>query len=286
MDRKYRDRSPVCDPQALRSHFPLIYIIVKHMNRPCVYKERRMNMQSTDTLLELDKMNLFHVIQPIMNVKQNVVMGYEFLLRSLQCQNPELLFRHAHQQNQLIDLDMKSIFQIFDTIGRHHPLEGITYFINIYPSTLMNVHFLHKMEEYLSNSNINPSSIVFELNEGERNTDYALLKNTIAQYKKIGFLIALDDYGKGESGLISFLEVEPSIMKVDLYFTKNLSRSTERQKIILHLLRLCDKDVTLVLEGIETEEDLRTAKYLGVSFSQGYYLGRPQPLPYYIPEIL
>lgn len=100
--------------------------------------------------------------------------------------------------------------------------------------------------------------------------------------KKQGFLIALDDLGKGDSTLAYAIELKPHIVKLDHHFSVNLANDEDKQKAIEEIIQLLGEDTTIILEGLEKEVDLLTAKALGIRYAQGYVLGRPQPLDYYL----
>ena len=113
----------------------------------------------------------------------------------------------------------------------------------------------------------------------------SVVKEVTQEIRKEGFLIALDDIGKGESTLRSILEIEPDIAKIDRYFAKNLAECPKKQKALKFMLMLLGEDAEVIVEGFESEADLQKAKELGVPYGQGYFLGRPKPIKYYIPGL-
>lgn len=97
--------------------------------------------------------------------------------------------------------------------------------------------------------------------------------------KDKGYAIAIDDFGKGESSLQTVIELEPDFVKLDRYYAVKLSASIKKQNEIQMLLKLCQqKNMKLILEGIEEPTDLAMAKLLGVHLGQGYLLGEPLPI--------
>lgn len=197
--------------------------------------------------------------------------------------NPELLFSYANKQDQLVSLDKRSIFTILNVL-KEITCNDIYFSINVFPSTLLDENFLHQLNEVISFTNIKPSSIVLEISEAEKKEHISSLNEICSQLKKQGFLIAIDDMGKGESTLRTIIELEPNIAKIDRYFAKDLFHSPKKQKVLRSLLHFFGDDTTLILEGFESEEDLKTAKDLGISFGQGFYLGKPLPIHYYLPN--
>jgi EAL domain-containing protein (putative c-di-GMP-specific phosphodiesterase class I) len=74
------------------------------------------------------------------------------------------------------------------------------------------------------------------------------------------------------------LELEPDFIKLDRLFSLDLSKSTSKQKMISLFVEYCKNNTKLILEGIETPEDLAIAKCLGVDIGQGYVLDMPKLL--------
>lgn len=181
------------------------------------------------------------------------------------------------------ELDKASVYRIFETIIRKKgALDNYHLFINVYPTTLIDEEFRSNLKTIIKNSTINPDSIVFEINESEEIADVDTFKKVVAELKQMGFLISLDDIGKGQANIKNLIEIEPNIAKLDLYFSKDLSTSRKKQDFI-HLFRnFLGCHTKMVLEGLELEEDLHAAEKLGVTYGQGYYLGKPQPLEYYL----
>ena len=94
----------------------------------------------------------------------------------------------------------------------------------------------------------------------------------------LGFRLAIDDLGNGSSSLRKVVELQPDFVKLDKYFSENLSLSIRKQRLIKLLVEFCKGDSQIVLEGIEQKEDHDIGKKLGVDLGQGYYIGKPKPL--------
>ena len=72
--------------------------------------------------------------------------------------------------------------------------------------------------------------------------------------------------------------ISPEFIKLDHTKAQGLSNSTEKQKTIELFLEYTNEKTKLVLEGIETDADLKTAKRLGVHLLQGYFISKPKLL--------
>jgi EAL domain-containing protein (putative c-di-GMP-specific phosphodiesterase class I) len=220
----------------------------------------------------IDIRSIYHVYQPIYSLLSNRLVGHEALLRS-DCFTPEELFNWAKEANRLYELDTASIYKGISTFYKGVKNRNCTLFVNVFPSTIIHPHFLNFIEQYLDF--IPTEKVVFELNECGYIKNYDLLKQTIFHLRKKGIQFALDDVGAGYCSVPRMIALEPEILKLDLSLAQNLSKSRVKQRLIEMFVHYCQKDITLILEGIENPCDLAIAKSLGISIGQGFLLGKP-----------
>lgn len=117
--------------------------------------------------------------------------------------------------------------------------------------------------------------IIFEFTEGEA-LDVAHLENILKTYREIGFMTAIDDFGAGHSGLNLLAKMQPDIVKIDMDLIRGIDTDRAKQVILKHLVAmLSELTVTVVCEGIETEEELKAVRDTGVNLIQGYRLAKP-----------
>src|SRR5262249_5395767 len=89
-----------------------------------------------------------------------------------------------------------------------------------------------------------------------------------------------DDFGDGRSSLRLWSELQPDFVKIDKYFTHEVSRQSHKLLTLKALMQIAETFGTaLVAEGIETAEDARVIRDLGLSHGQGYFIGRPAERP-------
>lgn len=222
--------------------------------------------------------NFQHAFQPIYNLQDDYVFGYESLIRHPEIPNPEVLFSLAMQQNQLFDLDFHSIANSIHTFEQQSRyLNPPRLSVNVFPSTLLDPDFLRQLNRLMNKVALAPESIIFELNEAESVMSLGKLTDVIHCLRSLGFRFALDDLGKGQSSLRIALELEPDIVKLDRYFSMDLGRSIKKQTFLNWISSyFINEGVSVTLEGIETAEELTIARQAGIQFGQGYFLGRPE----------
>src|SRR5699024_5278047 len=145
--------------------------------------------QNLDALIR--QLDIYHYFQPIKDLLNNKIFGFEALIRSRHFANPGKLFNYAKERGMQFELDVASILKACETFNtyysNHHHL---MLFMNIYPSTLIASSFENYLQTLISTATVSPHSIVFEINETEKVTNDSLLKKTVACLKQQGFLIA------------------------------------------------------------------------------------------------
>jgi len=95
----------------------------------------------------------------------------------------------------------------------------------------------------------------------------------------LGYSIALDDFGTGYSALSAIHLLPVSIVKIDQSFVARLPHDASAEALIAAISALCDQlAITVIAEGIETEQQARAVRDLGCRIGQGYLFGHPQPI--------
>ncbi|PFP30819.1 diguanylate phosphodiesterase [Bacillus sp. AFS073361] len=241
-----------------------------------------MRLAQTDIIDFVTEDDFYHFFQPIYCLKTGESQGLEALLRA-KGGTPEAIFEQAKKTQVLYQLDTQSIHKALST---WYSADGIKnrglLFLNVLPSTILNANFPIFINQVVQDFKLPNQQIVFELNETEqtfRSDQSKLLKQRISLLKRYGFLIAIDDIGKGWSSLSTLIDFDPHFAKLDRYFSKNLSTSKKKQMMIEAVIQYCNRNnIQLVLEGIERQVDLKMAKTLGIPLVQGYLFGKPQML--------
>lgn len=223
----------------------------------------------------------FHHYQFIYEVNNCHPIGLEVLFRSHLISNPHQIFLDAKKHGKLFDLETTSIAQAIKELNHkiYDTEFPIQIFVNLFPSTIVNPNFLPFMNKLISQTSISKSNIVFEINEEELIKDHDKLLHNIKEMKNEGYQFAVDDFGKGYGSIQTVIELEPSYIKLDKFFARNLATSQQKQEMIRSMVTYSDRiGVRLILEGIELPEELYEARNIGITFGQGFLLSKPAPL--------
>ncbi|MDP3466604.1 MAG: EAL domain-containing protein [Sulfuricurvum sp.] len=128
------------------------------------------------------------------------------------------------------------------------------------------------------NSFDKPQNVIFEIIESEGIDNYTIVKEFVAEVKKYGARIAIDDFGSGYSNFMHLLELEASFIKIDGSIIKNILQDRSSQILTKTIVSMAkDLDMNVIAEFVSSAEILDTVIAMGVCHSQGYYLGEPKP---------
>jgi EAL domain-containing protein (putative c-di-GMP-specific phosphodiesterase class I) len=118
--------------------------------------------------------------------------------------------------------------------------------------------------------------ILFEFTEGERIRDIGHVERIVGEYKRTGFLTAIDDFGAGYAGLNLLAKFQPDLVKIDMELIRGIDGSEARQVILAAVVWMARTlGVTVLAEGVETEAELMVLRAAGVSLLQGYLFAKP-----------
>ena len=151
-----------------------------------------------------------------------------------------------------------------------------TLFVNVAVETLVEGNSGDRLSNLAELSGVSPSAVVLEVSERTPVSDLARLRRVVADLRKRGFRIAIDDAGAGHASMLVIAEVQPEFVKIDRLLIHGVDVSAARRALVVSLLSFgAHINARIIAEGIETEEELQTLLSLGVEFGQGWHLGRP-----------
>ncbi|MFO1317997.1 MAG: EAL domain-containing protein [Burkholderiales bacterium] len=118
--------------------------------------------------------------------------------------------------------------------------------------------------------------LMFEVVESERVRDRSHLKCIFREYKRLGFLTAIDDFGAGFSGLQLLADFQPDVLKLDMQLTRDIDADHARRAIVGAVMRMShDLGIRVIAEGVERLGECRALRDLGVELMQGYLFAHP-----------
>lgn len=121
-----------------------------------------------------------------------------------------------------------------------------------------------------------PDRLIFEITESERIRDTGHVVRIIQDYQRRGFMTAIDDFGAGYAGLNLLADFQPDLVKLDMALIRGIDSHPPRRAITAGIVATCRSLGCQVLaEGVETVEEYRTLRAMGIDLFQGYLFARP-----------
>jgi len=106
----------------------------------------------------------------------------------------------------------------------------------------------------------------------------SLLLPRLAEHHDRGHPLAVDDFGTGYSSLVRLVEFPVQYAKIDRSFVAGLPDDPRRKTLIETIIVIAHHlDLTVIAEGVETQQQVIDLTAIGCDLMQGYHLGRPQP---------
>jgi diguanylate cyclase (GGDEF)-like protein len=233
-----------------------------------------LNRQAALDLL-LDERQIRFAFQPVVDMKDGSVFGYEALMRSKLPEFPSPLdiLNMAESQAKLFPLEKLTFEALFAWMGEHYrDLGGKKMFFNI-----ISDHFLSETEM----TYIHPDykeiipHLVFEILESS--TEDGNLTESISAFRnEFDVMIALDDYGIGHSNDYRLLNLDTDIVKIDRFLVADIHLNEDKRIMMENVAAFCySKDIKILVEGVEKPEELQVCMQLGVDYAQGFYFAKP-----------
>ncbi|MCR4831638.1 MAG: EAL domain-containing protein [Pseudobutyrivibrio sp.] len=127
--------------------------------------------------------------------------------------------------------------------------------------------------------NVPPERLKLEITETIFMTEKERQLEIINSLKEYGFLIEIDDFGSGYSSLNMLKEVPADILKMDMAFLSMDGNANKGRKIVNTIIALAKAlDMLVVIEGVETQEQVDYLVGTGADYLQGYYFDKPLPV--------
>ncbi|MCD2173877.1 putative bifunctional diguanylate cyclase/phosphodiesterase [Rhizobium sp. C4] len=220
------------------------------------------------------------VYQPFIDARTSRVIGYETLMRMRDFDgsliSPAVFIPVAEQTGAIHQLGRWAIEQACRDIANHGMSDVVS--VNVSAMQLKTPGFPLQVTELICQFGISPKKLALEVTEG---IDIALetqAQKNIEQLRAFGVQVWLDDFGTGFAGLAWLRRFDFDVVKIDRAFLHDCE-STRGSCMLQDIVRLLrNRGVHVLVEGVETKQQVELLKRLGVNTMQGYYLGRPAPL--------
>ncbi|SHN43949.1 diguanylate cyclase (GGDEF) domain-containing protein [Duganella sacchari] len=220
--------------------------------------------------------------QPIVDAHTREIQGFETLMRwkhPTLGMVPPARFIPIAETNGLINLlgawALKAAcvqLKQFEEVAKR----SLYISVNISPRQFRNDKFLDVLDDAIAFSGLLGEQLVLEITEGTLMIDPVHAESILSKMAERKARIAIDDFGTGYSSLAYLKRFPISVLKIDRTFIRDLPGSAKDGAICNAVLDLAKHlDLSVVAEGVETEEQLQYLEERGCQYIQGYLTGKP-----------
>lgn len=215
--------------------------------------------------------------QPIVDTSAETVFAYEALVRGPRGESAFSVLQNVTDANRYAFDQGCRVKAIHLAAKLGVPAAGARLSVNFMPGAVYSPQAcIQQTLRAARQSDFPLDSLIFEITEDEKVRDPGHLQRIIAEYKKHGFAIALDDFGAGFSGLNLLSELAVDIVKLDARLVRNIHLQPRSEAIVESLAGLCRSlNTQLIGECVETLEEYEVLRRCGITLMQGYLFAKP-----------
>jgi len=214
--------------------------------------------------------------QPIIDMTAQKAWGYEALVRGPNGEGAETILARVNDENR---------YQ-FDQACRVMAIEKARSLFND-PDSRLSINFMPNAVyepaacikttlETAHRVGFSLDRIMFEFTEDERMADVAHVKHIVSEYRKFGFMTAIDDFGAGYAGLNLLASLQPDLIKIDMQLIRDIHTNKAKQAIVAGVATIARQmDLIVLAEGIESADELQVLRAAGINLFQGFYFAKP-----------
>jgi diguanylate cyclase (GGDEF)-like protein len=226
--------------------------------------------------------------QPIIDLRRNVVTGFEALARWNHpvkgMISPSVFIPIAEDSGLILPLGEWALTEACRRAAQWPDHLNIS--VNLSPVQFSTPNLCDVIERVLTKTQLRPHRLVLEITERIFMADNEKTLVTLYGMKNLGVHISMDDFGTGYSSL-SYLRSFPfDKIKIDRAFVSDLGEGSENGVIVQAVIIIARAlGMNTIGEGVETAAQQRLLSALGCDEAQGYHLGRPVPIEQ-VPDVI
>ncbi|RAH37756.1 EAL domain-containing protein [Halomonas sp. SL1] len=222
------------------------------------------------------------MVQPIMRLEDRDVKHYEVLVRMREedgsLVSPGHFIPVAERNGMIVQLDRWVLRHSLQALRRLQA-RGISLAVNLSGQSLHDRGLEQFLAEELADSGADPHQLILEVTETAAVTDFSTARGVLQAMRDLGCRTALDDFGVGFSSFHYLGQLPVDYIKIDGSFIRHLTDSSDSRVIVRAIADLAAGfGKQAIAEFVDNEQVLPLLKAYGITYGQGFHLGRPRPL--------
>ncbi len=241
------------------------------------YRIKEINLLEKEMIIALEEEQFIFHFQPKVTTDRSKITGAEVLVRWKHPNRgvlmPAQFLFVATNMGIISDINLLALKSACCFIAENSIKDKI-FSINISTKDLISNDFIDFVKETISSYDIEPSLIELEILEDELIDDFDTIINHMKNLKEFGIKFAIDDFGTGYSSIKYLQKLPIDTLKIDRYFIQNIETTSNKEliKMIAKIARTFG--ITLVVEGVETKEQLQFLADNNIKIFQGFYFSK------------
>lgn len=155
-------------------------------------------------------------------------------------------------------------------------VKPFTLSVNVSPLQFAREDFVETLQSILDETGMDPMFLELEVTESSMLSYEASTREKLTQLHQFGILISLDDFGTGYSSFRQLRELPVQVLKIDRSFIINLFTDRNQEAIVRSMIQLGHNlGMKVLMEGVETSDQLEWLLNERCDYVQGYYFSRP-----------
>ncbi|ATL91573.1 cyclic diguanylate phosphodiesterase [Aeromonas sp. CU5] len=221
--------------------------------------------------------------QPIVDAFHRHVIGIEILMRWHHPVHgiirPDLFIPQAEESGLIIPMTKNLFISTAKLLNQFSLPSKFHVSINITAMHCNGMQLLYDCQEFLAMVNNSNIKLVLELTERQKLDNTPHIASLFSTLNNLGVTLAIDDFGTGHSSLSYLNEFNVKTLKIDLSFVSQIGKNSLSEHLIDNVIDLGKRlNMSMIAEGVETNEQAEFLKSREVSYLQGYLFGKPEPL--------
>jgi diguanylate cyclase (GGDEF)-like protein len=234
----------------------------------------------------IDRQELAVHYQPIVNLSDGRLVGFEALLRWHHSEfgmiPPNKFISIAEHAGLIQPITVWVLNETANQLAKWQKVSpdyrDLMISVNISGKHLSNDDLIDDVENVLESSGLTPKTLKLEITESTAMENAEHTINVLNKLKHIGVQLSIDDFGTGYSSLSYLHRLPFDTLKIDRSFVYLVGEHGENSEILQTIISLAKNlKMRVIAEGVETTSQLAVLQNLGCDYAQGFLLAKPKP---------
>ena len=219
--------------------------------------------------------------QPQISLKTGFIIAAEALIRwnhPVHGLLPPGVFIERAEKFELMDVLTTAVLNMAmeQLQGQKNYSKMIPLSVNVSADLIRSIQLPEQLNDMLRAKRLTPKSITLEITESVVMGELVTSLDILTRLRMKGFSLSIDDFGTGFSSLSMLHKIPFNELKVDKSFVMEMDKDKDAMAIVKTCIMLAKElNMTVVAEGVESEQTLNQLTEMGCDIAQGYHIAKP-----------